>query len=85
MISDLPLTDWYHLMRVAGSMCQVCTALTAAAIGLMTFRYTRRQSALTLINHNNSLANLVNTTVINSENARVTLGKLQDPIVGLPG
>lgn len=84
MTAPLPLSDFCEIMRMVGALCQVCTALTAASIGLMTFRYTKRQSALTLINHNNALANLVNTTVIQSEQARETLGKLQDPIVGCP-
>ena len=44
---------------------------------LVTFRYTRRQNALTLINQNNSLANLVNSTILQSEQARQTLGKLE--------
>ena len=50
----------------------------------MTFHYTQRQNALTLINHNNSLANLVNRTVIDSAQARDVLGQLQDSIVGFP-
>ncbi len=71
-------------LQFAGSLCQVGTALIAACIGVMTFRYTRRQSALALVNQNNGLANLVNTTIIQSEQARETLGKLQDFVVGCP-
>jgi hypothetical protein len=62
----------------------VGTTLIAAGIGVMTFRYTQRQNALALINQNNALANLVNTTIIQSEPARETLGKLHDFIVGCP-
>ena len=76
--------DLIAAIQFAGSLCQVGTALIAAAIGVVTFRYTKRQSALVLINQNNALANLVNTTVINSEPARNALGKLQDCIVGCP-
>ena len=53
-------------------------------IGLVTFRYTRRQNALTLINQNNSLANLVNSTILQSEQAGQTLGKLHSFVVGCP-
>lgn len=47
----------------------MATAVIAAIIGMITFRYTKRQSALTLINENNSLANLVNATILQSEQA----------------
>ncbi len=75
-LSSFP--DLVAAAQLAGLICQVGTALIAAAIGVVTFRYTKRQSALTLINHNNALANLVNSTIIQSEQARETLGKLQD-------
>ena len=71
-------------IQLVGAVCQVSTALIAAAIGVVTFRYTRRQSALTLINQNNTLANLVNQTILQSEQARETLGKLHDFVVGCP-
>src|SRR5947209_10756589 len=79
LFEDLPST-----FQVVGTMCQMCTAVIAASIGVVTFRYTKRQSALALINQNNTLANLVNQTIINSEHARETLGKLHDFIVGCP-
>ena len=68
--ADLPAT-----IQLTGFICQICTTLIAAVIGLVTFRYTRRQNALTLINQNNSLANLVNSTILQSEQAQQTLGK----------
>src|SRR3954447_15981700 len=78
------ITDILTTIEFAGSICQVCTACIAAAIGVVTFRYTKRQSALTLINQNNALANLVNQTVIQSEAAQATLGKLHHFVVGCP-
>lgn len=82
----LPLAadDFALMIQDFGAACQVCTALIAAAIGLITFRYTRRQNALALINQNNTLANLVNQTIIESEQARQTLGRMQDFVVGCP-
>jgi hypothetical protein len=77
--SDMP-----GFIQVIGLMSQMGTALIAAVIGMITFRYTKRQSALTLINQNNSLANLVNTTILQSEHARQTLGKLHSFVVGCP-
>jgi hypothetical protein len=79
-----PLVDLPSAFQLVGTACQMCTAVIAAGIGVVTFRYTKRQSALALINHNNTLANLVNQTVIGSEDARDTLGKLHDFIVGCP-
>ena len=79
MIEDLP-----SAFQVVGTACQMCTAVIAAGIGVVTFRYTKRQSALALINQNNTLANLVNATIIQSEHARETLGKLHDFVVGCP-
>src|SRR3954451_331318 len=79
LFEDLPST-----FQVVGTVCQMCTAVIAAGIGVVTFRYTKRQSALALINQNNTLANLVNTTIIQSEQARATLGKLHDFVVGCP-
>jgi hypothetical protein len=77
--ADLPAT-----IQLTGFICQICTTLIAAVIGMVTFRYTRRQNALTLINQNNSLANLVNSTILQSEQARQTLGKLHSFVVGCP-
>ena len=77
--ADLPAT-----IQLTGFICQICTTLIAAVIGLVTFRYTRRQNALTLINQNNSLANLVNSTILQSEQAQQTLGKLHSVVVGCP-
>jgi hypothetical protein len=71
-------------IQLVGTMCQMLTALVAVSIAAVTFRYTRRQSALTLINHNNQLANLVNTTIIHSEAAREALGKLNGFVLGCP-
>ncbi|MBV8915524.1 MAG: hypothetical protein JOZ05_21115 [Acetobacteraceae bacterium] len=78
-VEDLPTA-----FQLVGTLCQMGTAVIAAGIGVVTFRYTKRQSALSLINQNNTLANLVNQTLINSEDARDTLGKLHDFIVGCP-
>src|SRR4051794_3207494 len=84
MMTICSLDDLIALIHCAGSFCQVGTALIAATIGAVTYRYTRRQSALALISQNNALANLVNTTIINSREARDVFGKLQDVIVGCP-
>lgn len=80
----LSLAELSATIQVIGSICQMSTALIAVAIAVVTFRYTKRQTALSLINHNNSLANLVNSTIIQSEQARETLGKLHDFVVGCP-
>ena len=79
------LIAWAELataVQAVGSLCQVVTAVIAVSIAVVTFRYTKRQNALSLINQNNSLANLVNTTLIQSPKAREALGRLSDPIVG---
>lgn len=84
MLPHASLSELASIAQFAGSMCQVGTAIIAVGIGLMTFRYTKRQSTLSLGHQNNTLANLVNTTIINSEAARQSWGKLQDCIVGSP-
>ena len=84
MPTQTALADLCTAIQLVGSICQMSTALIAVAIAVITFRYTKRQSALALINQNNSLANLVNSTIIQSEQARETLGKLHDFIVGCP-
>ena len=76
--------DILDVLPLIGTVCQMCTAMIAVAVGVVTFRYTKRQSALTLVNHNNGLANAVNSMVVASPEARSVLGKLQDPIVGSP-
>ena len=78
-ISTLPLVAD---IQVVGATFQMATAVIAAIIGMITFRYTKRQSALALINENNSLANLVNATILQSEQARETLGRLHNFVVG---
>jgi hypothetical protein len=80
-ISTLPLVAD---VQVVGAAFQMATAVIAAIIGMITFRYTKRQSALALINENNSLANLVNATILQSEQARETLGRLHNFVVGCP-
>ena len=52
--------------------------------GLVTFRYTKRQNALTLINQNNSLANLVSSTILQSEQAPADARKAASFVVGCP-
>ena len=84
MFTTILSADAAAVIQTFGLLCQGCTAMIAAAIGLVTYRYTRRQSALALINQNNALANLVNTTILQSEQARTTLGTLHEPIVGCP-
>jgi hypothetical protein len=84
MLASLWLEDLPSAFQFVGTLCQMCTAVIAASIGVVTFRYTKRQSALALINQNNTLANLVNQTVINSDHARETIGRLHDFIVGCP-
>ena len=37
-------------LQVAGSLCQMTTAVIAVPIGVVTLRFTRRQNSLTLIN-----------------------------------
>lgn len=78
------LAELSAAVQLFGSICQMCTALVAVAIAVITFRYTKRQNALALINQNNTLANLVNSTIIQSDHARQTLGKLNDFVVGCP-
>jgi hypothetical protein len=75
------LAETVHLI---GPARQMITATIAAFIGVITYRYTRRQNALALINHNNTLANQMNCTIIQSEEARQALGRLHDPVVGCP-
>lgn len=84
MFSAPSSADFACAMEFASPIFQMVTAVIAVVIGVMTFRYTRRQSALALINQNNTLANLVNTTVIQSAEAREAMGRLHDPIVGCP-
>ena len=67
-----------------GTVLQGSITVIAAMVAVMTYRYTRRQTALALINTNTNLANLVNSTVIGSEPARRTFASLQEPIVGTP-
>ena len=74
--------DLGESIQLLGSVSQVCTALIAVGIATLTFRHQKRQGALTLINQTNAMANLVNSTVIQSPEARAALGRLQDPIVG---
>jgi hypothetical protein len=84
MIADLFTAELARHLQLLGTICQAGTAVIVSTIGVITYRYTRRQSALALINQNNGLANLVNTTIIQSEQARAALGKLHDSIVGCP-
>lgn len=84
MFSPYTIGDLIAAIRLIGPFCQVGTAVIAASIGAVTYRFTRRQNALALANQNNALANLVHTTVIHSEEARQTFGKLHDCIVGSP-
>ena len=79
LLANLPID-----LQITGTLCQMCTALIAAVIGIITFRYTRRQNALSLINHNNALANLVNSTILQSEQAQQTLSRLHNFVVGCP-
>jgi hypothetical protein len=80
----LEIADVTLSLESVGSICQMLTAVIVAAVGVITYRHTRRQGALTLINHNNALANLMNSTIIASADARAALGRLHDPIVGCP-
>src|SRR5690349_461269 len=72
------------IIQVAGVACQIGTALIAVAIGMITHRYTKRQSAMALINQNNALANLVNSAILHSEHARETISRLHSFVVGCP-
>lgn len=76
--------DLVGIAQFAGLLCQMITAVIAVAIAVVTFRFTRRQNTLTLINQNNTLANLVNATLIQSPEARAALGKLHNFVVGCP-
>src|SRR4051794_11372170 len=58
MAAPVPPADLSSMLQFLSTVCQICTALIAATIGVVTFRYTKQQSALTLINQNNSLANV---------------------------
>jgi hypothetical protein len=58
MLNQTLAADLPAIIPAISFICQICTTVIAAVIGLVTFRYTRRQNALTLINQNNSLANL---------------------------
>lgn len=84
MFDALPHVAWAQLLQAAGSLCQMATAVIAVAVGVCTFRFTKRQNFLSLVNQSNNLANMVNTTLIGSPQAREALGKLQDTIVGYP-
>jgi len=84
MLNQTFSVDFPAAIQLTGFVCQLCTTLIAAMVGMITFRYTRRQNALALINQNNALANLVNSTVLQSEHARQTLGKLHSFVVGCP-
>src|SRR5579875_2939527 len=84
MLFQTSFEDLLAEIQLVGTMCQMTTALIAVVIAAITFRYTRRQSALTLINHNNGFANLVNTTIIQSEAAQHALGKLNNFVLGCP-
>lgn len=84
MLNQTMLAGVADALQLVGPACQMMTAAVAAAIGIITYRYTRRQNALTLINHNNMLANLMNSTIIQSEEARQALRRLHDPVVGCP-
>ena len=83
MASELNV-DLLAMLPLISTVCQMCTAMIAVTVGVITFQYTKRQSAMTLINHNNTLANAVNTTLISSAEARGALSRLQNPIVGTP-
>ena len=78
------LAELSAAIHLLGSVCQMSTALIAVTIAVVTFRYTKRQSTLALLSQNNSLANLVNSTIIQSEQAQETFNKLHDFIVGCP-
>ena len=78
LLANLPID-----LQVIGTLCQMCTAMIAAVIGMITFRYTRRQNALSLINHNNALANLVNSTILQSEQAQQGQNPTTRAIAGL--
>ena len=84
MIADLFTAELASHLQLLGTICQAGTAIIAATIGVITYRYTRRQSALSLINQNNGLANLVNSTIIQSEAARATLGNCRIALSAVP-
>ena len=80
MFTDLFTAELASHLQLFGTVCQAGTAVIAATIGVITYRYTRRQSALSLINQNNGLANLVIPPSSNqkrrglrSEDCRITL------------
>lgn len=84
-MTEVPVADHMAmLLHVSGALCQITTAFIAAIIGILTFQNNRRQNHLSLINQNNTLANLVNTTVIHSPEARDAIGNLRDCVVGCP-
>ncbi|MBV9538032.1 MAG: hypothetical protein JOY70_03755 [Acidisphaera sp.] len=84
MSSHLAIATFSEELRLISTFCQICTALVAAAIGVITFRYTRQQSTLSLINHNNGMANSVNQALLTSADARLAFGRLRTAIVGCP-
>ncbi len=59
MVSDIEWAGLLAMASIIGPVCQMGTTVIAAAVGVVTFRYTRRQSALALINQTNNLANIV--------------------------
>ena len=75
MIANLFTAELTSHLQLFGTICQAGTAVIAAMIGVIAYRDTKRQSALSLINQDNGLANLVTSTIIQSEAARATLGK----------
>ena len=71
-------------LQFAGPTAQIMTTVIAVVIASLTYRHQRRQNILNLINQNNALANLVNTTIIQCPDARGVLGRAEDCIVGCP-
>lgn len=69
-------------LPLISTVCQMATALIAVSIATVTYRYTKRQSALNLISQNNAMANAVNSTIIAAPEACATFSRLQNVIIG---
>ncbi len=62
----------------------LATASAAVAIAIRAHMFAKRQTDLTLVNQNNSMANEFNQMMVNSESARQIMSKFRTPIIGSP-
>lgn len=82
MANDQFLGQWSVVIQLAGAIAQTLTAVFALIVAVTTFKFTKKQNSLALINENNSLANQVNLAILSSTEAASTFARLRKPIVG---